>query len=129
METVTAGAAARLVVKHVLPAVKALGERVWDKVEDTATDQASDVPAGFGRRLLQRLVPHRSESHPQSRELAMREGEVVERVAALAERPDDLKAAILAVAAVETLLARDPALLAAIADLLAAAPKTASAQG
>lgn len=129
MEPLTATAAAALVMRYLVPAVKEFGEKVWDKAEDSAGDQAADAAVGFGRRLLQRLVPRHSESHPQSRDVALREEDVVERVTALAERPDDAKAAILAEGAVEALLARDPALLAALTELLAAAPKNAVQQG
>jgi hypothetical protein len=129
MEPVTATVAAGLVIKYVLPAVRALGERVWDKAEDAATGQAADAAVGFGRRLLQRLVPHRAEGAAQSGEVSLREQDVVARVDALRASPDDAKAAVLAEGAVEALLAADPALLAAISDLLASAPKTAVQQG
>jgi hypothetical protein len=129
MEPVTATVAAGLVIKYVLPAVRALGERVWDKAEDEATGQAADVAVGFGRRLLQRLVPRRAEGAGQSGEVSLREQDVVARVDALRASPDDAKAAVLAEGAVEALLAADPALLATISDLLGSAPKTAVHQG
>lgn len=128
MEPVTATAAAGLAMKYVLPAVKALGERVWDRVEEAATDQAADAAVGFGHRLLQRLVPHRVEGSSRSGAVSLREQDAVERVDALRSHPDHEKAAVLAEGAVEALLAADPALLAAISELLASAPQTAVRQ-
>lgn len=129
MEPLTAAAAAGLVVKYLLPAVKAFGEKVWERSEAVASDQAADAAVGFGRRLLHGLLPHRPDGETAGAQVAVREKDVAKRVNDLVARPDDAKAATLAEGAVEGLLDADPALLAAIAELLAAAPKTAVQQG
>lgn len=129
MEPLTAAAAAGLVVRYLLPAVRTFGEKVWEKSEAAASDQAAESAVGFGRRLLHRLLPRRPEGEAPGAKVAVREKDVVRRVNDLAARPDDARAATLAEAAVEGLLDADPALLAAIAQLLASAPKTAVQQG
>jgi hypothetical protein len=128
MEPLTATDAAASVAKYVVPAAAALGAKVWDRASDTASDQAADTAVGFGRRLLQRLVPHRTseqqKGQAQPGDVWLREKDVIERVDALQSNPEDTKAVILAEGAIEALLAADPALLAAISHLLDSAPKT-----
>jgi hypothetical protein len=129
VEPLTAAAAAGLVVQYLLPAVKTLGETIWEKSTAAASDQAADAAVGFGQRLLHRLLPRRPDSESAAGEIAVREKDVARRVNDLVARPDDAKAAVLAEGAVEGLLDVDPALLTAIAELLAAAPKNAIQQG
>jgi hypothetical protein len=129
VEPLTATAAAALVVRYVLPAVKTLGEKVWEKSEAAASDQAADAAVSFGRRLLHRLLPHHPDGEPMAPEVVVREKDVAKRVNDLVARPDDAKVATLVEGAVESLLDTDPGLLAAIAELLAAAPRNAVQQG
>lgn len=125
MDPLTATAAAALVMKYLLPAVKDLGAKILDKSETAA----ADATVGFGRRLLARLLPRRDTGEQPSVEVGLREQDVARRVHAVADRPGQDKPVIALETAVEDLLHADPGLLAAICELLAAAPKVAVRQG
>jgi len=138
LEPVTATVAAAVVVRYLVVAVEAFGERVLDKTVDKAVDAAAEESAGVGRRLLAKLlrrdgrsgepataVPAKGEpttAEPTTAETERRELAVVEAVRDLVRIPADEEAQIVVKAAVRTLLESDPALLAEVARLLEQAP-------
>lgn len=97
------------VIPYVTAAVRAYGIHTLEKVRDAAVEEASDATAGLGARLLKRLF-----SHDESRPVI--EGAVVD----LASGPDDADAVAAMRLQIRKLLAADPALANAIADMLPA---------
>jgi len=134
VEPVTATVAAAFVVRYLVAAVEAFGERVLDKTVDAVVDKTAEESAGFGRRLLARLLRRDGPSvEPAEAETVRRELAVVEAVRDLVRAPADAEAQILLKGAVRKLLESDPALLAEVGRLVDQAPTTvttvASGQG
>jgi hypothetical protein len=105
------------VTPFLLKAVQTLGGKVWDRASDAAAEDA----AGFGHRLLARLLGR--DSDPGAQADSATEGgpgqvAVAEAVGDLVAAPDDqdLQAALRV--AVRRLLAGDPVLLAEVVDLV-----------
>jgi hypothetical protein len=109
----------------LVKAVEALGEKVWDKASDAAADEA----AGFGRRLLAKLL-HRG--HPASAsdddvidaeiiddaDASPAQAAVASAVRDVVEAPADTDTQAALRLAVRKLLAADPALLAEVAGFI-----------
>ncbi len=120
MDPVTLAAA---VTPFLLKAVEGMGNKIWEKASDAAADEA----AGFGRRLLAKLL-HRDggntdpaaetdssvEAAPETRgEVA-----VIDAVNDLVAAPADEDVLVALRLAVRKLLAADPSLMAEVADLV-----------
>lgn len=125
VEPLSTAAVAALVVKYAIPAIKALGEKVFDE----ASDQVADDTVGFGARMLRRLLPKRADGEPSASVAAIREEDVRAGVTALAKRPDDPTVEVVFEADIAKLLASDEARLAAISELLRSAPQSTVTQG
>jgi hypothetical protein len=116
----------------LLKAVQALGDKIWDKTSDAAADEA----AGFGHRLLARLL-HRGEApdpDPASDQATDPDAGVGSGVVAVAgtggqagvalavrdlvATPDDQDLQVGLRVAVRRLLAADPVLMAEVADMV-----------
>jgi hypothetical protein len=125
VEALTAAAAAGVVMKYVLPAIRGLGE----KVLETSEDSVSNAVVGFGKRLLRALLGLRAQAEQSSPEVtALRKG-IERRVLALARDPAQQKAASQLEGAIEDLLMADSSLLASIAALIEKAPQATVWQG
>jgi hypothetical protein len=125
VEAFTAAAAAGVVMKYVLPAIRDLG----DKVLEASEDSVSNAVVGFGKRLLHALLGRRAQAGQSRPEVvALRKG-IERRVLALARDPAQQKAASQLEGAIEDLLMADSRLLASIAALLERAPQATVRQG
>jgi len=91
---------------YVVAAVRQFGARVFDK----ATEAAADDTAGYGRRLLARML-HRSSTDPHAGDPAL-----VEAVEDAVNSPDDAVAAAGLEARLRRVLAADPDLLRWLAE-------------
>lgn len=124
MEPLTAVAAAGLVVKYVLPAIKALGERVLDG----SGAAAGDAAAAYGKRLLGALL-HREDRRGGADEATGRVGVLQDgvrrRVRAMATGRDEAKTAAQLEAAIEDLLDAEPEVFDAVVTLLRDSPPDA----
>lgn len=123
VEALTAAAAAGVVMRYVVPAIRDLGEKVLDASEDSV----SDAVVGFGRRLVRALLG-RPPAEPRPEAAALRNG-IERRVLALARDPAQQKAASQLEGAIEDLLMADPGLLASVGVLLEEAPQATVRQG
>jgi hypothetical protein len=119
MDPVTLAAA---VTPFLLKAVEGLGDKIWEKASDAAADEA----AGFGRRLLAKLL-HRDRGPADSAETDVSvaaepgtQGEVavVDAVNDLVAAPADEDVLAALRLAVRKLLAADPSLMAEVADMV-----------
>lgn len=120
MDPITVAAA---VTPFLLSAVEGLGTKVWDKAADAAADEA----AGFGRRLLAKLL-HRDGGHPgtdvedasevEAAPRTRREVAVIEAVNDLVAVPTDQDALAALRLAVRKALAADPSLMAEVVDFV-----------
>jgi phosphotransferase system HPr-like phosphotransfer protein len=125
VEAFTAAAAAGVVMKYVLPAIRDLGEKVLEASEDSV----SNAVVGFGKRLLRALLGRRAQADQSIPEVvALRKG-IERRVLVLARGPAQQKAASQLEGAIEDLLMADSSLLASIAALLEKAPEATVRQG
>jgi hypothetical protein len=124
VEALTAAAAAGVVMRYVVPAIRDLGEKVLEASEDSV----SDAVVGFGRRLLRALLGRRPPAEPGPEAVALRNG-IERRVLALARDPAQQKTASQLEGAIEDLLMADPSLLASVAVLLEEAPRATVRQG
>jgi hypothetical protein len=121
MDPVTVAAA---VTPFLLRAVEGLGDKIWEKASDAAADEA----AGFGRRLLAKLLGRDGghadpaaagtdssvEAGPETRgEVA-----VVDAVNDLVAAPADEDVLAALRLAVRKLLAADPSLMAEVGDMV-----------
>lgn len=125
VDPITMAAAA---TPFLLKAVQALGDKIWDKTSDAAADEA----AGFGHRLLARLLhPGDGPDPDPATDPDADTGSGVVAVAgtreqagvALAVRdlvatPDDQDLQVGLRVAVRRLLAADPVLMAEVADMV-----------
>jgi hypothetical protein len=124
MEPLTVAAAAGLVMKYLVPAIKDLGHEVLDSAEDSAGDEV----VGFGKRLLHLLLDRQVQSGRVNPEFAVLESGIERRVRTLVENPAQDKAAIQLEGIIEELLTVNPALLSAITELVTRAPKAGPSQ-
>lgn len=119
MDPVTLAAA---VTPFLLKAVEGLGNKIWERASDAAADEA----AGFGRRLLAKLLrrdrghvnPAGADSGREAGSGTVGEAAVVEAVNDLVAAPEDPDALAALRLAVRKLLAADPSLMAEVADLV-----------
>jgi hypothetical protein len=125
VEALTAAAAAGVMMKYVLPAIKDLGEKVLEASEDSV----SDAVVGFGKRLLRALLGRRAQADQSRPEVVALRNGVERRVLALARDPAQQKAASQLEGAIEDLLMADSGSLASIAALLERAPQATVRQG
>jgi hypothetical protein len=124
MEAITAAATAALIMKYLLPAIRDLGEKVWE----TSEDALSTAVVGFGKRLLHTLLPGRLQPARTPPEIAVLENGIERRVLAIMKQPSQEKAASQLEGAIEDLLVADPDLLASITELLKQAPGESATQ-
>ena len=114
---------AAAVTPFLLKAVQGLGNKIWEKASDAAADEA----AGFGRRLLAKLLRRdggnsdpaaETDSSVEAAPETRGEVAVVEAVNDLVVAPKDEDAAAALRLAVRKLLAADPSLMVEVADLV-----------
>jgi hypothetical protein len=120
MDPVTLAAA---VTPFLLNAVEGLGDKIWEKASDAAADEA----AGFGRRLLAKLL-RRGGGHPgpaavedssaEAAPAARSEVAVIDAVNDLVAAPADEDVLATLRLAVRKLLAADSSLMVEVADLV-----------
>jgi hypothetical protein len=125
VEALTAAAAAGVVMKYVLPAIRDLGEKVLEASEDSV----SNAVVGFGKRLLRTLLGRRAQGDPSRPEVAALRKGIERRVLALARDPAQQKATSQLEGAIEDLLMADSSLLASTAALLEKAPQATTRRG
>jgi hypothetical protein len=128
VEPVTAAAVAAAVLPYLVSAVEAFGQKVLERTADAAADEA----AGFGARLLGRLLRRDQGGAAEDAQPAGthasgvgREAAVAEAVRDLAAAPADEDARAVLRVAVRKLLEDDPELREEVAGALRGAPAVA----
>lgn len=119
MDPITVAAA---VTPFLLKAVQGLGDKIWEKASDAAADEA----AGFGRRLLAKLLrrdgghadPAGTDPSVEAAPETRGEVAVIDAVNDLVAAPADEDVLAALRLAVRKLLAGDPSLMAEVADLV-----------
>jgi hypothetical protein len=126
VEPVTAAAVAAAVLPYLVSAVEAFGGKVLERTADAAADEA----AGFGARLLGRLLRRdrggpAGDAQPADAQASGEEAAVAEAVRDLAADPADEDARAVLRVAVRRLLADDPQLREEVVGALRGAPAVA----